>query len=91
MHNGYLLHKWIWIWFKWRGSPAYTSELRGEQQSLEQRVEVAGTPLVLDATQIAFPTRGGWFVSPLCNSAPGGGRGEKIPLLFLEKIPKHPE
>lgn len=66
-----------------------TSELWGEEQSLEQRVEVAGTPLVLDAAQIASPTWRRWLVSPLCNSVPGGSRGANFLLLFLEKIPKH--
>lgn len=66
-----------------------TSELWGEQQGLEQRVEVAGAPLVLDAAQIASSTGRRWPVSPLCNSSPGKSRREALLLLFLEKIPKH--
>lgn len=36
--------------------PSLTSKLWGEKKSLEQRVEIAGPPLVLDATQIGSPT-----------------------------------
>lgn len=69
-----------------------TSELWGEQQSLEQRVEVAGAPLVLDAAQVASPTWRRWLLAPIRNSAPGWGRSEAVFLpLFLEKIPKHAE
>lgn len=70
-------------------SPVLTSELWGEQQGLEQRVEVAGASLVLDAAQIVSSSGWRWLVSPLCNSSPGGCGGEAFLLLFLEKIPKH--
>lgn len=66
-----------------------TSELWGEQQGLEQGVEVAGAPLVLDAAQSASSSGWRWLVSPLCNSPTGGGRREAFLLLFFEKIPKH--
>lgn len=67
-----------------------TSELWGEQKSLEQRVEIAGPPLVLDAAQTGSPTDGRCFIDALCNSYPGGSRTESIVLLFLFKqIPKH--
>lgn len=68
-----------------------TSELWGEQQSLEQRVEVAGATLVFDAAQIASPTRRRWLVSPLSISAARGRRGEALVFVLLEKIPEHAE
>lgn len=69
-----------------------TSELWGEQQSLEQRVKVAGASLVFDAAQIASATRRGRLARALCASAPGGRRGETfVVLLVLEKVPEHAE
>lgn len=41
---------------KSQGGSSLTSELWGEQKSLEQRVEIAGPALVLDAAQIGSPT-----------------------------------
>lgn len=76
---------------RWKSTVILTSELWGEQQSLEQRVKVAGASLVFDAAQIAFPTRRGRLARALCASAPGGRRGETFVLLLLEKIPEHAE
>lgn len=66
-----------------------TSELWGKQKRLEQRVEIAGTPLVLDAAQTGSPTDRRWFVDPLCNSYPRGSRAGSTLLLFFKQIPKH--
>lgn len=73
------------------GSAARTSELWGEKQSLEQRVEVAGSSLIFNAAQIASPT--GWrrLLAPLGSSFFGGGRGESLILLLLKKVSKHVE
>lgn len=74
-------------------SPGPTSELWGEEQGLQQGVEVAGAPLVFDAAQIASSSGWRWLISPFRPSPPGGGgggkRSETFLLLFLEKIPKH--
>lgn len=66
-----------------------TSELWGKQKRLEQRVEIAGTSLVLDAAQTGSPTDRRWFIGPLSNSYPRGSRAESILLLFFKQIPKH--
>lgn len=68
--------------------PGLTSELWGEQKGLEQRVEVAGPPLVLDAAQIGSPTKRRGFIDPLWNVPFVGSRVESF-LLFFKKIPKH--
>lgn len=88
-----LTHRCRWVKCCSGCSPTLilTSELWGEQQSLEQRVEVAGASLVFDAAQIASPTRRRWLVSPLCTSAAGGRRGEALVFVLLEKIPEHAE
>lgn len=66
-----------------------TSELGGEQQGLEERVQVAGSSLVLDAAQIASSSRWRWLISHLWSSSLGGSRREAFLLLLLKKIPKH--
>lgn len=75
----------------WQPTVTLTSELWGKQQSLEQRVQVAGASLVFDAAQIASPTRRGRLARALRASDPGGRRGETFVLLMLEKIPEHAE
>lgn len=55
------------------GSPVHTSELRGEQQSLEQRVQVARPSLVLNAAQIAPSSWRRWLIALFDSSYFGGG------------------
>lgn len=68
-----------------------TSELWGEQQSLEQRVEVARPSLIFNAAQIASPT--GWrrLLAPLGSSSCGGGRDEALVVFLLKKASEHVE
>lgn len=47
------------------GSLVLTSELGGEEQGLEQRVQVAGPSLVFDAAQIASSSTWRWLISHL--------------------------
>lgn len=72
-------------------SPVRTSELRGEQQSLQQRVQVARPSLVLNAAQVASSTGRRWLVTPFGSSFFGGGRREAFVLLVFKKISKHSE
>lgn len=65
-------------------TPARTSELRGEQQSLEQRVQVARPSLVLNAAQVAYSTGRRWLIAASGGSFFGGGRREAFALLVFK-------
>lgn len=66
-----------------------TSELWGEQQSLEQGVQVAGASLVFDAAQVASATRRGRLARAPRSSRVPGGEAFVLLHLLLEKIPEH--
>lgn len=79
---------------QWGQTPVHTSELRGEEQGLQQRVQVTRPSLVLDAAQIGFSSGRRWLVSRLGDSPFGGGSGGEAAaflLIFFKKIPKHVE
>lgn len=68
---------------------ALTSELGGKQQCLQQRVEVAGASLVLDAAQITFSSWRRRLLGPFYSSSLGGNGRAFFFLLLLKKIAKH--
>ena len=66
-----------------------TSELWCEQQGLQQGVEVAGPPLVLNAAEIAFPPSWRRLLYTFSKSSQARVRRKPCFLLFLKKTPKH--
>lgn len=73
----------------WLESPILTSELWGEQEGLQQGVQVAGAPLILDTAEIALSPARRWLFSPFCTSSSGRTGRKASLLIFFEKIPKH--